>query len=183
LAIDLVFGTRRRCPQHAAASFLSPAHSKPARTALERAEPQVRLHKTGVVVHTSSPLLRPARLSARGKALWTELSDGRTFDPATAVLVAEACRIVDRLEKLDGILRSRRTEWVKLAEQVEGQDVSIVMDGALSESRQQALALRTIFAHLGTAKLGSTITAEGGGTFLDKLAARQADRQPDTSAR
>jgi len=134
-------------------------------------------------VHTSSPLLRPARLSARGKALWTELSDGRTFDPATAVLVAEACRIVDRLEKLDGILRSRRTEWVKLAEQVEGQDVSIVMDGALSESRQQALALRTIFAHLGTAKLGSTITAEGGGTFLDKLAARQADRQSDTSAR
>lgn len=126
-------------------------------------------------MHTSSPLLRPARLSARGKALWTELSDGRTFDPATAVLVAEACRIVDRLEKLDGILRSRRTEWVKLAEQVEGQDVSIVMDGALSESRQQALALRTILAQLGVGKLGDVKVTEV--SALDQLASARSRRR------
>jgi len=134
-------------------------------------------------VDETSRLMKPARLGVRGAALWQELSASRTFDGATAVLVAEACRITDRLERLDGILRSRGREWVSLAKQIEGQDVAIVMDNALAESRQQALALRTIFAHLGTAKLSSVVTAEGGGSFLDKLAARQADRESSTSAR
>jgi len=47
-AIRSGFWTRRRCPQHAAASFLSPAHLKPAGTCQERAKTQVSVHKGGV---------------------------------------------------------------------------------------------------------------------------------------
>ena len=112
--------------------------------------------------------------------MWDALSVGRDFDAATSVLVAECCRIADRLERLNGILAGKGREWMSLAEQVDGEQVSIVMDAALSESRQQALALRTIFAQLGVGKL--SVAKTKGGSFLDDLAARRASRESDSSA-
>ena len=55
------------------------------------------------------------------------------------------------------------------------EQVSIVMDAALGESRQQALALRTIFAQLGVGKLGDVASREV--SALDQLAAARAARR------
>jgi len=121
-------------------------------------------------VDDASRLMKPSRLGVRGRALWSELSTGRTFDGATAVLVAEACRIADRLERLDGILRSKSNVWMTLAEEADDMGaVSIVMAPGLAEVRQQALALRTILAQLGVGKLGDVKSEEV--SILDQLAA------------
>lgn len=126
---------------------------------------------------SDSPLLAPTGLSQRGKALWEELVSGRDVDAPTAVLVAEMCRCVDRLERLNGILRGKSKEWISLAEQIDGEDVSVVVDAALAEARQQQLALRQLMSSLGVGKLPEVKTE--GGSFLDELDKRRRDRESE----
>lgn len=75
-----------------------------------------------------------------GQALWSHLHvDGDSTD--TTVLVREACRIADRLDRL-----AEAAGGDGLFDLVEKRDgvVQVVVDSALSEARQQANALRLI---------------------------------------
>lgn len=79
------------------------------------------------------------------------------------MLLGEACRILDRLDRLSGSLNGKGRDWLKLADEIEvtstrfgdGKNISVkvAVDGLLSESRQQQLALKTVLAQLG---LGNT---------------------------
>lgn len=50
-------------------------------------------------------------LGASGQRLWAEMTDGATLPPLQAVLLLDACRIADRLDKLDAQLRGE--DWRK----------------------------------------------------------------------
>ena len=119
------------------------------------------------------------RLRATGRKLWDEL-DGEQAAGSRRVLVIEACRIADRLAQLDRILSGNARDWLDLAEN-KGHDgvVEVTISKPLAEARQQATALARL-----TAELRQSASAEKpatGGSLLDQLAARRAQRLANTA--
>jgi hypothetical protein len=88
----------------------------------------------------------PRRKTA-GQRLVTDLT--QQGDPyAITVMIVEAGRIADRLEKLDGILIGQQTIWATLQSRYDGDVVEVRVDGALAEARQQATVLRHLIAEI-----------------------------------
>lgn len=87
------------------------------------------------------------------------------MDPSGLLLLGEACRIIDRLDRLSGALNGSGRDWLKLGDDIEelgrGKiSVKIVVDGLLSEGRQQQLALKTLLAQLGLGKVSQEKASE-----------------------
>ena len=95
---------------------------------------------------TPTPPPRTER-GQRGRELWDGLSPG--LPPGQRVLLDEACRIADRLDRLDHMLTDRDT-WLDVITSDDG-DVRLVIDGLLAETRQQATALRGLIAEVAKA--------------------------------
>lgn len=74
---------------------------------------------------------------------------GLQLGPAHRVLLQEACRTADRLDRLDRML-DNRDDWIqaRVLDLGEAKHVRVTVDGLLSEARQQALALRSIVGEL-----------------------------------
>lgn len=91
---------------------------------------------------------RPPRLAQRGRRLWDDMK-GAELPAGRRELLEEACRLVDRLDQLDAALRGR-APWLefRLGELSDVIEVTVVVDGALSEARQQQLALKQVLAEL-----------------------------------
>jgi phage tail tape-measure protein len=107
---------------------------------------------------------RRRRFGTRGQRLWTAyemLVDGERG----LVLLEEAARIADRLDKLDGLLRGDITTWARLTENHAG-DLMILVDSPLVEARQQANVLRQI---LGQLPLKGVKTDDDNDRWLDDL--------------
>lgn len=64
------------------------------------------------------------------------------------VLLEEAARIADRLDKLDALLRGDADVWARLVHDVRTKDYELRIDSALIEARQQASVLRQLIAGL-----------------------------------
>lgn len=97
-------------------------------------------------------------LGRTGKQLLEDLSlDGDSF--GIGVLILEACRIADRLEKLDSLLSGDENTWLTLENGRDGV-LEVRVDGALQESRQQTTVLRQLLAEIarqrGSAHPGSS---------------------------
>ena len=122
-----------------------------------------------------------SRLGQAGSALRESLTQGREFDPAAEALLLEACRIADRLERLDTFLRGDDREWFELEQKYKGANATIVVDEALAEARQQANTFRQIIITLGLGKVSAAKAA--GRSALDQLADRRASRQPKAAAK
>lgn len=60
------------------------------------------------------------------------------------VLLDEACRAADRLDKLDALLSGDADVWCRLTHRLQTEDYELKIDSALSEARQQASALRLL---------------------------------------
>lgn len=104
----------------------------------------------------------PFDLRERGSEFWDAVTGSAELDPAGLILLGEACRIIDRLDRLSAALNGSGRDWLKLLDDVEvtanrdgsGSKISVkvAVDGLLSEARQQQLALKTVVAQLGLAK-------------------------------
>jgi hypothetical protein len=103
------------------------------------------------------------------------LSD--TVGPAHRVLLDEACRIADRLDRLDALLAGRDDGWLRLS--YEGDQVTVVVDALLAESRQQATALRGLVAELrqASAKTSKPAQSKAKGAGVADLSSRIAARR------
>lgn len=84
----------------------------------------------------------------RGSDLRVALAD-LDLSPLHAVLAEEACRIADRLDRLDGALTDKGT-WLR-QEVADGGTIVITVDGVLAEARQQASTLRGLVAEIRSA--------------------------------
>jgi hypothetical protein len=131
--------------------------------------------------------LPPApRLRARGRWLWRELVENGNPGPAERVLIAEACRLADRLDRLDAISNGKDRAWLQIADDLsaladsDGR-VEIVVDKVLGEARQQQTTLKQILGELRQASSGAAPAAQPGGSFLDQLAARRKARLADAA--
>lgn len=115
----------------------------------------------------------PKGLKAWGLSLWDGVCKETLLDAAGYIILAEACRTADIIEKLSGALASGSSEWVRLSEEAEYQadgavKISIVVNPLLGEIRQQRLALRQLLAQL---KLGSTKEDTAPESAIDQLIA------------
>lgn len=87
----------------------------------------------------------PDGLRDRGRALWSSLR--QTAGTAAGELALEACRLADRLERIDAMLAGR-DDWFELVEVEQGTFV-LRVDNLLDQGRQQALAFKQLLAELG----------------------------------
>jgi len=125
------------------------------------------------------------RLRARGRWLWRELVEKGKPGPVERVLIEETCRLVDRLDRLDAISNGKDRAWLQISDEigdVDGQ-VTVIVDKVLGEVRQQQTTLKQMVAELRQAAAGGAPTSgQGqGGSFLDQLAARRAQRLADAA--
>lgn len=97
----------------------------------------------------------PAYLRAQGRDLWDRVLSEYELNPAGQVLLGEACRTVDRLERMAAALSSRSTLWFELEAAMEdaGADslpeFNVVVNGMVGEARQLQAALRSTLKELG----------------------------------
>lgn len=90
--------------------------------------------------------LQVRRFDAKGERLWASL-EALVDGERGLVLLEEACRIADRLDKLDGLLSGSVDVWCRVTEDRAG-DLAVTVDSALIEARQQAGVLRLLLAGL-----------------------------------
>jgi hypothetical protein len=114
----------------------------------------------------------------RGAEVREAMADAE-LGPLHRLLVDEACRMADRLDRLDAALQDKGT-WLRY-ETADGGEVVITIDGVLAEARQQASALRGVIAEIRAAlpkpeaKPSPTKQPKEGG--LSDLTARIAARR------
>jgi hypothetical protein len=99
----------------------------------------------------------------RGERLWRDMK-GDGLDPAQRVLLEEACRIADRLDKLDRLLAGSAHDWVSLVESKgDPERQEVVIDRPLAEARQQATALKQLIAEIRAAGAAKPTGRQGAG--------------------
>lgn len=111
-----------------------------------------------------------------GAALRADMADA-DLGPMHRLLVDEAARIVDRLDRLHAAL-SRKGEWLRF-ETDDGGTVIVQVDGVLAESRQQAATLKALIAEIRAAlpKAPGRLASQPKGGGLSDLSARIAARR------
>lgn len=118
---------------------------------------------------------KPVGMGPRAAALWDELYEPKaTVD--RVVLIGEACRLTDRLDKLDLLLAGDIETWSILIFRSNQDTYELKIDGASSEARQTATALRQILSQLTAGQSESP-----GGSIADEIAARRAARQSNSA--
>lgn len=127
----------------------------------------------------------PPGLRERGRWLWRQMIPGQSWGPAQRVMIEEACRLADRMDQLDRLLRGDIDVWARLLVDEDTGTAALVVDRALGEARMHATAYKQILAELrqgakgGTAKPAASDGAErpAGGSGIGDLTARIRDRQ------
>lgn len=117
----------------------------------------------------------PAGLGERGRRVWRESLAIWSLTPAHLVLLEEACRIADRLELLDSILRA--SSVAVNADVAQFAEIS----GLLAEARSQSAALKALLAEIRQGQYGASPAAvdPAGGAGVSDLTARIARKQAE----
>lgn len=89
----------------------------------------------------------PHRLGTRGLRLWKSIATGRKLTEIESQNLVEACRIADRLEKLDELIRGDDDAWfrIKLPRTDDGL-IELLINDPMKEARMHAAALRQLIA-------------------------------------
>jgi hypothetical protein len=93
----------------------------------------------------------PEDLDERGAQLWRDMGGSYEMDAGARLLLHEACRLADRMEKLDRVLRGDGATWVSIELPRDGSEdepLRLKVDGALAEARLHVTTLRQVLAQL-----------------------------------
>lgn len=110
-------------------------------------------------------------LGSSGSWLWREMTNDGFPPPMQRLLLLEACRIADRLDRLDAQLNGE--SWLRFLANDEGTEVTVVVDRVLAEARQQATALKQLVAEYRQA--GAKPSTRGRSTTSNSKGAGLAD--------
>lgn len=98
-----------------------------------------------------------ATLTPRGATLWRDMR-GDSLAPELRVLLEEACRIADRLDKLNELLEGDAQSWVALVEdRGDPERQYVVIDRPMAEARQHATVLKQLVAEIRAAGAGGKV--------------------------
>lgn len=112
-------------------------------------------------------------LAVRGQALWDSVTAGSDLAPLHRELLLEACRCVDRLERLDRQLHGE--DWLRFRTSEDQTEVTVYVDRVLSEAREQQNTLKALVLELVKAAAAQSEPEKKGGILYD-LAAEFAGR-------
>ena len=122
------------------------------------------------------PLPRDVTSVSRGERLWRDMNSD-DLAPGQRVLLEEACRIADRLDKLDRLLAGSAKDWISLvADRGDLERQIVVIDRPLSEACQQATALKQLIAEI-RAATGAKPGEQPKEGDSDELAKRREERR------
>lgn len=80
-----------------------------------------------------------------GQRLWDAITEKHELDEAQRVQLVEACRMKDRLDQLDLLLRGDVSTWVSIHE-LEGSPSVLVVNAALAQANTTANAMKQLLA-------------------------------------
>ena len=80
-----------------------------------------------------------------GQRLWDAITEKHELDEAQRVQLVEACRMKDRLDQLDLLLRGDVSTWVSIHE-LEGRPSVLVVNAALAQANTTANAMKQLLA-------------------------------------
>lgn len=130
-----------------------------------------------------SPPEAPAFLRAQGRKFWDRVVADFDLNPSGLVLLGEACRTVDRLERMAAALSSRSTLWFEVEESLEeagageGPTFNVVVNGMVGEARQLQAALRATLKELGITEVTPRATEDAPRESLtDELKRKRQER-------
>lgn len=83
----------------------------------------------------------PAGLGSRGRRFWRRVTEEVEFTDSETVILEETCRVLDRLELLNGDIAERGVT-------VPGSAGQTVLNPSLQEARQQEVVLHRLLAAL-----------------------------------
>lgn len=107
--------------------------------------------------------------------MWDDVTASWNPPPLLAANLMEACRIADRLEKLDRHLKGE--DWLRFwSRNDDGTRIEVIVDKLLSEAREQATAFRMITADLIKAAGAAKPQPKGGGKLASVTALLNANR-------
>lgn len=116
----------------------------------------------------------PAFLQSAGRKLWDDVMKEFELSPSARVVLAEACRMTDRCEKMSAVLANKGTFWFE----VDGLDqvddgVPVIVNNMISESRQLTGAIRQALSSIGVLK---PATPKSAGSVMDQLRKKREER-------
>lgn len=127
----------------------------------------------------------PAFLRDAGRKMWDDLHESYEFDVASEQLLAEACRLKDRLERFAAALSRQSTLWFELGDIEEAlsgeKQVNIVINGMISEARQTQAALGVALGKIGVLKAASR--KSDGTSMADELKKKREERRKKNAAK
>lgn len=91
----------------------------------------------------------PSGLGSRGVRLWSEsVAVKDSWSPGERVLLEEACRIVDRLDRFDALISGDMTAWLSIDWPFKDSPAALVINSVVGEARSSAAELRQIVKQL-----------------------------------
>lgn len=144
----------------------------------QKNKPKIRTRTQVIVADGGKKDGYPDFLRAAGRKMWDELHEQYAFDPASEVLLTEACRLKDRLERFAAALSSNKTLWFELGEVEETlageRQVSVVINTMVSEARQTQASLAQTLTKLGVLTPGEK--KKSGPSMADELKRKRQER-------
>lgn len=120
----------------------------------------------------------PRFLRRGGRELWDAVRSEYDLSPTGEVLLLEACRLKDRLDKFTAALASNSTLWFELKEPEELKDgtmqMQVVVNSMVSEARQAQAALGQTLNKIGV--LQQAERKSSGVSMTDQLQQRREAR-------
>jgi hypothetical protein len=119
----------------------------------------------------------PEDLADRGRRLWAAMTATWAPSPMHRELLLEACRMADRLEKLDRQLKGE--DWLRFwARNHDGTQIDVIVDKVLAEARELAAQFRQT-AEVLVKAAGAVKPVKGGGKLasITALGAAPASRR------
>lgn len=94
------------------------------------------------------PPAAPKGLGPGGRALWRAIVTDHDLDGMQRVHLTEACRMKDRCDKLDEVLRGEASTWMSLTVDIQsdGQVYELRITNALSKANETANSMKQLLA-------------------------------------
>lgn len=98
---------------------------------------------------TSPPPSLQRGFSVNGQDYWTKMQKAYKITAEIEPLLVEACRMIDRLDKMDETLKGRGAWlYLRIKGNPEDQTYNVIINSVLRESREMATALRGLVAEI-----------------------------------
>lgn len=123
--------------------------------------------------------LQDGYLRDSGKKLWRDIKSAYELDPVGDIILMEACRMKDRLDRLAGALSSSSSLWFELGDPIETADgevqIQVVVNNMIAEARQLQAAMAINLGKIGVLKPAKAISESS--SIMDQLQAKRAARR------